>query len=175
MTADSSKEKTPSWDACTRCFTDPYRGFFDFFVGLTKAPGFASPEGTSPWEDFIKRWTEMLSAPLPNPLSATRGAEDLAGLSKPWQEHVMNLQKAWISCMQAAAKGPPAPAESSGEETNNALDAWMKCCGECMDIWLRFADDQSKTFSRFLNAGKTEGKALEKPPKKVKVKDKKGP
>lgn len=162
MTAGSSKRKTSSWDPHTRWLTDPYKDIFELFAKVSEMPGLAFTQGKAPWKDFFSSWKLLFTAPLPNSHPAVRGIEDLLELSKPWQENFMNIQQAWISILETAAAGNPSPEGVGGKDAKNALNAWMKSCGELTIIWLRFADDQSKAFTRFWEATQTERKALDK-------------
>jgi len=161
MNAGSSKENTPSWDPFARWFTEPYRHVFEMVTRAAEMSDRTSSDGKPPWQDLFDSWKQFLTAPLPNSQSAAGGIEGLIELSKPWQESLLSFQKAWFSCMESAAAGYPLR-EGRGKEAANALNAWMKSCGELTGVWVRFADDQAKAFTRFCQVMQTDRKATAK-------------
>jgi superfamily I DNA/RNA helicase len=168
MNTRSSIEKLFSWDPYIKGFTDPYQSMFEMFAKAPEISAHAFSEGKAPWEDIFNNWKQLLTAPLPNAAIASKGIEDFIELSKAWQHSCVNLQKAWISCLEKTATVYPS-GEDKEEQAKNALNVYMKSCGEFMSACLQIADEQTRALSQFFKSAQTEEKSAgKKEPQKVK-------
>ncbi len=171
MNTRSSIEKIFSWDPYIKGFTDPCKSVFEMFAKAPEISAQAFSEGKAPWEDIFNNWKQLLAAPLPNFMPPDQGMKGFIELSKSWQNGCVNLQKAWISCLEKAATVYPS-GEDKGEPSKDALNAYMKSCGEYMSVWLQFADEQSRALSQFWKSAQTEEKTAEKKESKKVKKEK---
>ena len=150
-------------------FTSLYKPISDMFSGTSEIPGYSIFKGKVPDRDIFGRWTQILTGQPVDFFPFRRGMEDFNEFSKSWQNSYMNLQKAWIECLENTATAHKS-VQDKGEPGNKSLMAGTESSTELMNAWLKLADEQTRALFQFLKMTQPDLKSsVEKKSKKAKA------